>query len=131
MATKKTAKRKTAKKTASGKKAPPSPKSGVSLPVGNHPGNSGGKKGRSGRKPHAWKEFCAKTLEDKGTREAIEGALKDSHTPGYPALLKTIAGYAEGLPEQTVNIKGESPREQILDELARLAARKDKGSGAK
>ena len=129
MATKKTAKKTVRKNTV--KKTGPKrdPKTGQ-VSNGN-PGNSGGKKGRSGRKPHAWKEFCAKTLEDKGTREAIEGALKDSHTPGYPALLKTIAGYAEGLPEQTVNIKGESPREQILDELARLAARKDKGSGAK
>ena len=122
-------KKKTPKKT-SGRKKCVSPISGSNLTPGN-PGNSGGKKGRSGRKPYAWKEFCAKTLEDEDTRTAIERALRDTDTPGYPALLKTIAGYAEGLPEQTVNIKGDSPRQQILDELARLSARKDKGKGTK
>ena len=35
-----------------------SPKSGATIPTGAHPGNTGGKKGRSGRRPYAFALFA-------------------------------------------------------------------------
>lgn len=53
----------TAKKTAN-KTAKPSPRSGVSLPVGAHPGNTGGKKGRSGRLPSMIRDLAREGFAD-------------------------------------------------------------------
>lgn len=44
--------------------AKPSPRSGVALPLGNHPGNTGGKKGRSGRKPEHFYERARELAND-------------------------------------------------------------------
>lgn len=62
--------RKTAKKTATGagKLARPSPRNGVQLPVGAHPGNTGGKAGRSGRKPDAFREALADIRDAQGIK---------------------------------------------------------------
>lgn len=44
--------------------AKPSPRSGVALPLGAHPGNTGGKPGRSGRKSDAFLSKCIAAIED-------------------------------------------------------------------
>ena len=99
-----------------------SPKNGNKLTPGN-PGNSGGKKGRSGRKPHAWKEFCFGVIHDPDVQKAITDAARDTSTPGYTALLKLLADHGEGVPAQTINLEGESPRERLATEVDRLVAR--------
>src|SRR5689334_5686837 len=58
--------------------APPPPQGGAQLPLGAHPGNTGGKKGRSGRKPDA---FVA----------AMEDALNED---GAPFIRDLMAGRA-------------------------------------
>jgi len=129
-AKKKTVKRKTAKKTAKVELAPPSPINGQRLQMGN-PGNSGGKKGRSGRKPMAWKALCKDILEDEETQKTLRRAAADSDTSGYPSLLKLLSDHAAGVPEETINVKTESPREKLNDELTRLAATKATGKATK
>lgn len=39
-----------------------SPLSGAHIPLGAHPGNTGGKKGRSGRRPSAVRQACLKAF---------------------------------------------------------------------
>lgn len=79
--------RKTAKKTAK-----PSPRSGVALPVGNHPGNTGGKKGRSGRKS---KQFLARCLDATENDDLWQRAVHK--TPC--SVLDLAASYTHGKPK--------------------------------
>ncbi len=81
-----------------------SPRSGSELPTGAHPGNTGGKKGRSGRKPNAFKELCREILEDEETREALRAAAKSPNAPGYGGIIKMLASSAEGVPAQKVEV---------------------------
>jgi hypothetical protein len=55
--------RKTASKTAF---APAPPQGGARLPLGAHPGNTGGKPGRSGRPPDEFREALALIRDEKG-----------------------------------------------------------------
>ncbi len=81
-----------------------SPRSGSQIPTGAHPGNTGGKKGRSGRKPNAFKELCREILDDEETREALRAAAKSPSAPGYGGIIKMLASYAEGVPAQKVEV---------------------------
>lgn len=66
------------------KLAPPSPRNGYRLPLGAHPKNTGGKKGRSGRKPDAFKRALEEVRDAKGLRvlEAIlDGSLEYGALP--------------------------------------------------
>ena len=84
------------------KYAKPSPRSGVSLPLGNHPGNTGGKKGRSGRKPDLFyqraKQLCNDPkVWDVAEAFALAGNLKPlefaaSYTYEKPAERQAITG---------------------------------------
>ena len=79
--------------------APPSPRSGVRLPIapGSH---GGGKPGRSGRKPAAFLEICKAS--------AIDPDLHDQARAESPlGYLKTVASYDIGLPKATVAHEGE------------------------
>ena len=109
--TKKNGKRKTAKKTTDAKRCV-SPRSGNELVSGN-PGNSGGKKGRSGRKPNWWKDFCGDTLKKPATKKALEDKAK----AGDINAIKLLAEYAEGKPVQRVEGSLTISHEEALDEL--------------
>lgn len=75
---------KTAKKTAR------SPRNGAEIPLGAHPGNTGGKKGRSGRRPDVIAQL-ARTLLDKHR------------------LLEIVAGIARGdIEEEWFDQEGET-----------------------
>jgi hypothetical protein len=64
----------------------------------------GGRKGRSGRKPNAFKAFCRGILEDESTQAAIRRAAQDPTTRGFPALLALLARYGYGEPPTDVRI---------------------------
>lgn len=85
--------------------APPSPRTGYRLPVGAHPGNTGGKKGRSGRKPDEFRRALEEVRDVKGMnvltqildgevtytlRGACEHCGKASNGPDMQALAKLI-----------------------------------------
>jgi len=80
------------------KKSRPSPRSGVSLPLGNHPGNTGGKPKRSGRPPLAFKHFLAQLRQDPKVQKELELCLRDRDSRHYSAALKVLTDYDDELP---------------------------------
>jgi hypothetical protein len=143
------ARRKTAKKTAkkaSAKHAKPSPRNGVSLPVGAHPGNTGGKAGRSGRKPDEFKEALAAVRDTAAmpflveilggeVRYVLRGTCahcgKESSGPEFPEVLKLLPTpdarlraadmsmrYTVGL-EKTVRLEGVEGTKEAYDIIRR------------
>jgi hypothetical protein len=78
----------------------PSPRSGVALPLGAHPKNTGGKKGRSGRKSKKFLALCLTASEDP----YLWQASAKKHPLG---LLDLSASYAHGKPTASVAIEGE------------------------
>ena len=54
-----------------GKKTAISPRSGAEIPVGAHPGNTGGKKGRSGRRPDTIKQLARTILDQNRLLEVV------------------------------------------------------------
>lgn len=74
--------------------APPSPNGGARLPLGAHPGNTGGKKGRSGRPPNAFKAFCRELASSPEYQEAIKRAATDDKHDNFAAAAKLVASLA-------------------------------------
>jgi hypothetical protein len=72
-----------------------SPRSGAEVPTGAHPGNTGGKKGRSGRKPFAFRMLARTILEDRKTQAELRRAARDRSTPGYGTVIRLLRDSAE------------------------------------
>ncbi len=83
----------------------PSPINGVALPVGNHPGNTGGKKGRSGRRNLA--KFLAKLREDPKAQRALLKSARDEASRNFSTSWKLAADYDTEKPAQRSEVKGE------------------------
>lgn len=81
------------------KTAKPSGRNGNVLPLGAHPGNTGGKKGRSGKKPDDFIQWCKDLAADPEARRAWEAKAKE----GDHKILDLIAKYGHGLPTQKVD----------------------------
>jgi hypothetical protein len=88
------------------KTAKPSPRNGNALPLGNHPGNTGGKKGRSGRKPNAFKNFLAQLRADPLARTAFETAARDATNRNFSSAWKLMADYDDEKPAEKHAIVG-------------------------
>lgn len=86
------------------KTAPLPPTGGARLPLGNHPGNTGGKKGRSGRHPDVWKQFLAKLRGDPKFHKAIKAAAHDSESRGFSSAIKLATDYDESKPAQRSDV---------------------------
>jgi len=86
--------------------AKPSPRSGYALPVGAHPGNTGGKKGRSGRKPGPFKAMLAKLRQSPELAASLEAAIADHESRAFPAALKVITDYDDDKPAEKHAIVG-------------------------
>ncbi len=94
-----------AAKTAN-KTARPSPRNGNVLPVGAHPGNTGGKKGRSGRKPEAFKDFLSRLRQNPKLHLALERAAEDETCAGFKSALKVLTDYDDDKPAEKKQISG-------------------------
>jgi hypothetical protein len=86
--------------------AKPSGRNGNRLPLGAHPGNTGGKKGRSGRKPNAFKNFLAQLRGDPLARTAFETAARDATSRNWAAAWKLLADYDDDKPAEKHTIVG-------------------------
>lgn len=105
---------KTAAKTAA------SPLNGSRIPLGAHDGNTGGKKGRSGRKPDWLREFCDQQLANPKCKAAVRKILSDPEHPAFATMWKAAGERAHGKPEQPIKLSV-NPVEDFL--LKRHAAR--------
>ncbi len=115
--------KKTASKTAL---APPSRNGGARLPLGNHPGNTGGKPGRSGRPPKAFKKFCRELAKSGDFQKALQSAATDAEHQNYIGAAKLVATFATAKPAKTVNHNHRhfsDPRAALADRLARIIDR--------
>ncbi len=74
------------------------------LPVGNHPGNTGGKKGRSGRPPGQFKDMLARLRESPELAKSLEAAVKDHDCKAFPAALKLLSEYDADKPAKKIEI---------------------------
>lgn len=75
------------------------------LRVGN-PGNSGGKKGRSGRRPDIWLRWCQKLMLNRTTQRAIRRVIRDKSHPGHTTMIKMIRDSAFPVTkEQNINLR--------------------------
>lgn len=95
---------KTATKTA------PAPKhGGFRLPLGNHPGNTGGKKGRSGRPPvKKFAEFLAELRDDpEGLRKTLEVVAQSPESRNLGHVLKLVRDYDPDAPERKLAVSVE------------------------
>ena len=86
--------------------AKPSGRNGNVLPVGAHPGNTGGKKGRSGRKPNAFKDFLAQLRADPLARVALETAARDATSRNFSSAWKLAADYDDDKPAEKSQVSG-------------------------
>lgn len=80
-----------------GKKTATSPRSGATIPTGAHPGNTGGKKGRSGRKPEAFRALCRALVSSQAVLDAARSVLSNPDHPAWTGALKwaTENGYGK------------------------------------
>lgn len=88
------------------KYAPRPPRGGAQLPLGNHPANTGGKPGRSGRKPDEFKALCAALASGDMTIAQVEAILGDAKHPAFVAALKWATENGYGKPKETVEQTG-------------------------
>lgn len=95
--------RKTATKTATA-----SPRSGVRLPVGAHPGNTGGKKGRSGRKPIEFVTECARLADDVALPKIADYLQRmDPNDPAWRWCVEYVSRYTKSDAPKQVTHSGD------------------------
>ena len=95
----------TTKKTAM-KTAKPSPRSGVALPAGAHPGNTGGKPGRSGRRPDEFKAMMRRLVNRKDVAAAFRSILLNPEHPEFLRAFKLAAEIGYGRPTLLAEVQG-------------------------
>jgi len=84
-----------------------SPLSGGRIPLGAHPANTGGKKGRSGRRPNWLREFCDDLLASPKCKAEVKAILHDKQHPAFATMWKAVSERAHGKPEQQIAHAGE------------------------
>jgi sarcosine oxidase gamma subunit len=89
------------------KTAKPSPINGNRLPVGAHPGNTGGKKGRSGRKPDEFKAMMRAMVSHAQAAEALQNILRDASHPQFVQAYRMAAEFGYGKAQQHIEHTGE------------------------
>jgi len=106
--------------------APP-PRPGLKgLPLGAHPWNTGGKKGRSGRKPDGFKEMCRLLASSDLVWQSVQLILLNHNHPHFVGALKWASENGYGKPAQKFEVKGkmQAPgklsKEEMKAELAKL-----------
>lgn len=96
------------KKTAM-RTAKPSPRNGNRLPLGNHPGNTGGKPGRSGRRPSEVTAMCQRLVHDHNLLETVVLAIAQDPNASRSeriAATRLLLEYGEGKPVMRQELSG-------------------------
>lgn len=100
-----------------------SPVNGNRLLTGAHPKNTGGKKGRSGRRPKSFTAFMRSLREHPDVQQAILDAARDPMSKGFAAVLRQMAEYDDEKPAERQEIVGPvEVRVRFVDEAKRTTA---------
>lgn len=83
-----------------------SPISGSTIPTGAHKKNTGGKKGRSGRRPEAFKSLLARLRQSPELAISLENAIKDHECRAFPSALKVLSDYDDDKPAEKHTVVG-------------------------
>lgn len=112
---------KTVKKTANQTRlAKPSGRNGNQLPVGAHPGNTGGKKGRSGRTPEDIRRRLRDSLDSRiNVLEEIADAVHGSNDGDRVRVLELMGKYGLGI-QHVVTLEGFPGAQAALYEIERV-----------
>lgn len=111
-----------------------SPRSGAKVPTGAHKKNTGGKKGRSGRKPKETLDFLRAGSERPKARKAFNDRLDDGDLKAWDLVLRYTERPVSRMEHTGADggpITTESPTDWLRDELARIAERQRKGEAAR
>lgn len=86
-----------------------SPINGALMPLGAHPGNTGGKKGRSGRPPSVIRERCRGSFEKR--IKVLEEIADDPETSPADRIraIDLLARYGLGTQQQVSGAEGGAP----------------------
>ncbi len=104
-------------------------RNGNKMPVGAHPGNTGGKPGRSGRKP-IWFIGECEGLADEVVLPKIRDYLQEKlpDDAGWRWAAELVVGYAKGKVPQHITLANDedrplltSPLDDLNSRLARIA----------
>ena len=82
----------------------------------NRRGPGGGKKGRSGRPPDAWKEIMRKLVNRESTLRTLKRVIKNSKHPAWLGALRFAAEYAYGKPTQDLTVTAKMSLEELIAE---------------
>lgn len=87
---------------------------GLDLVRGN-PGNSGGKKGRSGRRPDWFKRYAEQLLANPSTKRSVRRILRAGPLhPGFLGLYKELTNRAFGQAKAHLDVKASLTLEDLL-----------------
>lgn len=116
---------KTAAKTAK------SPLNGAVIPLGAHPGNTGGKPGRSGRPRKAFKDFLADLRQNPKVQQAIQEAAEDAGAKNFKAALDVMVRYDIDVPAEKVDhlhtVTDEERETRVLEIVSAARERQRRG----
>lgn len=77
-------------------------------------GPRGGKKGRSGRPPDAWKEIMRKLVNRESTLRVLKRVIKNSKHPAWLGALRFAAEHAYGKPSQELTVTAKLTLEELV-----------------
>jgi hypothetical protein len=81
---------------------------GPGVPLGAHPGNTGGKKKRSGAWPKSFVPFLMYLRESKDLQKSLVEIAKNPRARNFPALLKLLTMYDPEKPAAKKEVSGKT-----------------------
>jgi hypothetical protein len=88
-------------------------------------GPGGGKKGRSGRPPDAWKEIMRKLVNRQSTLRVLKRVIKNANHPAWLGVLRFAAEHAYGKPSQDLTLTAKMSLEELVAQANRQGNRVD------
>lgn len=95
-----------------------SPRSGSEIPTGAHPGNTGGKKGRSGRKPNEFKALMQELASSPDAEKTLRAIIKDKKHPKAIEAIKHVTEHGYGKARQPLELEADDSLAALILQAA-------------
>src|SRR5690348_9502902 len=82
----------------------------------------GGKKGRSGRKPDAWRRLCGRLVNRASTIRAAKRIVQNPDHPAWLGAVKFLAAECYGRPREAIEAKVGVTLEELVTRARREGA---------